>query len=687
MKKTLIFMLAAAISTLIGCSKQEQEVQTYSFPEVSYWTGCKTVKGTATIDGVTYDCIDETGDGIIVLRVSSEKDASQKTVQIAYYDIFTDDVAWQEASMDFNGTEGTISVPGGFGMNTVNFTVKDGIMDCSYKDEAGKDGNVMMLQVAKSDKEFEEIYLATLWEGMSDVDFYGFELDETDGVSEPFEITDPETGEIISLEDAFAGFGTQEKTKALPIPFDPVMLLEGINDIGDQIEELAEMIEYYFTMVLVKLEIMDFKLDIINSKLDLLFDAVEAVFQQQQAIDIKNALNTHKEKITSFVNQNDLYLATVDTLLFKQYCLEKNGGEMILVGNPLFPKGEEQLLTGSQIEMLLCQQLDSWRNHSNQSYSKINDFIDWLQTHETVLATGFPQLYDRITYNAVPWEHQGYAARAYYRLIDLNVVMNTTHLAGLYQNKMMKHLENFDAYEFATLFPSHKTVDEYTAPGLLVEIQNERAALKGKYESFKKYYKKNTVEVHDNLAVCQINGANIKIEKKWYPSNSTYIDYEGHSWNQNGTKWRWQFPFVYGFEEPQVNYDVTRESLITFEEAVVISDYYKGRFDFANALANEAGLGGIAGWGTTGNNSQAILFGTGLRVGNSGNFKVLWADCFFSGDLGLKQGGEASRPEFKGNGSSHMGKIEMDNLNSLIVKGWQPNQINGVRFHYARKVK
>ncbi len=168
----------------------------------------------------------------------------------------------------------------------------------------------------------------------------------------------------------------------------------------------------------------------------------------------------------------------------------------MLVGSPLFPKGEEQELSKDDLEQRLCQNLELWHRHKNQADKKVVEFMETLKDYSTALGNGFPLLYDEVIKTAVSSEEYGYDARANFRLADLDIVMKTVHLSGLYLQRMIYALDNMDEEGWIEYFPlTPYPASDAQISSLKAQLNSEKDQLQDTYSKFFSFYKEAKVVI------------------------------------------------------------------------------------------------------------------------------------------------------------------------------------------------
>lgn len=202
--------------------------------------------------------------------------------------------------------------------------------------------------------------------------------------------------------------------------------------------------------------------------------------------------------------------------------------------------------------------IKSWADKTvggNPAYEQVLNYMDFLNT-TVIEQKDIFNMYDLYTYNTTPWEHHGYAYRESLRKSDIAAVAEGLFLTQYYQ--MVR-----------------TDLDEVSRK----EILNANAA---KFKAFSDFVQKHPVEHHDQMAVCQIQGAHFVMEKQ----SVSYPDFHNPSWCSLPARWTRYSSDEYFMWGP--NQAENFSQAISMYELAAIMQYYGGKKNVYEILHDEA---------------------------------------------------------------------------------------------------
>ena len=179
----------------------------------------------------------------------------------------------------------------------------------------------------------------------------------------------------------------------------------------------------------------------------------------------------------------------------------------------------------------------------NPVWSQGLNYMDWLM-NTVIEKRDIFNMYDLYTYNTTAWESQGYAIREALRASDIATVAQTLYLTQLY------HKVRDDIDEFSR----KKTLEDNIA----------------RFEEFSEYIKNRPVERHEDMGICQIEGAHFVMDK--YALD--YPNYRNPSWCTIPCRWTRYDSDVYFMWGP--NQAENYSKALTPNEVRRIFEYYEG---------------------------------------------------------------------------------------------------------------
>lgn len=192
----------------------------------------------------------------------------------------------------------------------------------------------------------------------------------------------------------------------------------------------------------------------------------------------------------------------------------------------------------------------------NPAYVQALNYMDFL-LKTVVEQKDIFNMYDLYAYNTIPWEHQGYAYRESLRMGDIACVAESLFLTQYFQ--MVR-----------------EGVDEKSRKEIL-------AGNAEKFKNFSDFVEKHPVVHHENLAICQIPGAHLAMERQSF----SYPDFRDPSWCRLPARWtRWTSDeyFMWGPDQAE-NYS----QAISWSEMSAMMLYYAGKKNVYEILTDEAG--------------------------------------------------------------------------------------------------
>ena len=202
--------------------------------------------------------------------------------------------------------------------------------------------------------------------------------------------------------------------------------------------------------------------------------------------------------------------------------------------------------------------IKSWADKTvggNPAYEQVLNYMDFLNT-TVIEQKDIFNMYDLYTYNTTPWEHHGYAYRESLRKSDIAAVAEGLFLTQYYQ--MVR-----------------TDLDEVSRK----EILNANAT---KFKAFSDFVQKHPVEHHDQMAVCQIQGAHFVMEKQ----SVSYPDFHNPSWCSLPARWTRYSSDEYFMWGP--NQAENFSQAISMYELAAIMQYYGGKKNVYEILHDEA---------------------------------------------------------------------------------------------------
>ncbi len=260
-----------------------------------------------------------------------------------------------------------------------------------------------------------------------------------------------------------------------------------------------------------------------STTLDDLLDKMNAITDQLAQMTVLYKNTTYE----SYLNQRSKYVSELSNYNAEYYIRLSNA------------KTEDDVKT-------IILEWASDNVGGNPVYVQGFNFIDFL-SKTVVEQKDIFNMYDLYTYNTTAWEREGYAIRENLRAGDVAIAAQTFYLTQLYQ----------------TL---RDGVDDDSRKSIL-------ASNITKFEAFTENVKNHPVEHHDNMAICQINGAHFAMDAVnfQYAGSSTYRNPYWCSIPRTWYEYESDMDFMWGPNKVE-NYN----KAITPDEMKNILDYYDG---------------------------------------------------------------------------------------------------------------
>jgi hypothetical protein len=293
--------------------------------------------------------------------------------------------------------------------------------------------------------------------------------------------------------------------------------------------------------------------EVINQKLDAITGKLDKVLANQNEIKEKiNNINQRLITIADMMKQKE----TVEKFTYRDeqyYNQLKLQDYYFNEAYSLYKKGN---LTNEN-KNRLGDLAKKWAGDNKTYINKTWLYIDYITTvaHSVYKTKGMDQIYDRLTFDKYPWEHQGIGDRQCYRAYDLFMITKCLFMISLYYN--YGGLDNDDKNNLDSQFQT------YNPP--LKRFCNFKVADPNKFR------------------VCQIPGAHFIMHK------------ELQKYNYCGPDNKCPHPGLYGgydalyrpewHQAGSVKIDNPKElksKLISVNEAYAIYDYYKAIYKQEN---------------------------------------------------------------------------------------------------------